>query len=124
MYSLLDNKQSTIAVYLYFSKAFGTVNHDILMSMLLHDGNCGDMQSWFKSYFSNMKQICLSQKLQFLHVKHYISCSSRIGIGPRTFSFVYQWHAQILMRSMRLFILLTILQFLHSTVTLTMFIPL
>ena len=31
VYSSLDSKQSTIAVYLDFSKAFNTVNHNILM---------------------------------------------------------------------------------------------
>ena len=31
VYSSLDKKQSTIAVYLDFSKAFDTVNHEILM---------------------------------------------------------------------------------------------
>ena len=38
VYSSLDSKQSTIAVYLDFSKAFDTVNQNILMSKLLHNG--------------------------------------------------------------------------------------
>ena len=35
----------TIAVCLNFSKSFDTVNHNILMSMLLHNGIGGGMQS-------------------------------------------------------------------------------
>ena len=38
VYSSLDCKQSTTAVYLEFSKAFNAVNHDILMSKLMHNG--------------------------------------------------------------------------------------
>ena len=39
--SLGSSKQSTIAVYLDFLKAFDTVNHDILMSKFLHNGVIG-----------------------------------------------------------------------------------
>ena len=49
VYSSLDKKQSTIAEYLDFSKAFDTVNHEILMSKLQHNGIRGLMMSWFKS---------------------------------------------------------------------------
>ena len=56
VHSSLDSKQNTIAVYLDFSKAFDTVNHNILMSRLLHNGLRGVMQHWFESYFSNRKQ--------------------------------------------------------------------
>ena len=59
VYSSLDSKQSTIAVYLDFSKAFDTVNHNILMSKLLHNGIRGVMQHWFESYLSNRKQYVL-----------------------------------------------------------------
>ena len=56
VYSSLDSKQSTIAVYLDFSKAFDTVNHNILMSKHLHNVVRGVMQHWFESYLSNRKQ--------------------------------------------------------------------
>ena len=56
VYSLFDSKQSTIAVYLDFSQAFDTVNHNILMSKPLHNGVRGVMQHWFESYLTNRKQ--------------------------------------------------------------------
>ena len=52
VYSSLDSKQSTIAVYLDFSKEFDTVIHNILMSKLLHNGVRG-VQHWFESYLSS-----------------------------------------------------------------------
>ena len=55
VYSSLD-KQSTIAVYLDFSKVFDTVNHEISISKLQHNNISGVMLSWFKSYLSNRKQ--------------------------------------------------------------------
>ena len=56
VYSSLDSKHSTIAAYLDFSIAFDTVNHNILMSKLLHNGVRGVIQRWFESYLSKRKQ--------------------------------------------------------------------
>ena len=47
VYSSLDEKQSTIAVYLDFSKALDTANHEISMSKLQHNGVRGVMLNWF-----------------------------------------------------------------------------
>ena len=66
-------KQNTIAVYLDFSKAFNTVNHDILMSKLLHNGIKGVMHLWFKSYLSNRKQ--------YVSIKNCSSSMSNITLG-------------------------------------------
>ena len=56
VYSSLDRKESTIAVYLNFSKAFDIANHNILISKLLHNGVRGVVQHWFGSYLSNRNQ--------------------------------------------------------------------
>ena len=55
VHSSFDKKQSTIAVYIDFSKVFDTVNHEILVSKFQHNGIRGVMLSWFKSYLSNRK---------------------------------------------------------------------
>ena len=87
-YSSLYSKQSTIAVYLDFSKPFRH-SHNILMSTLLPNVVRDIMQCWLESYLSittnNMSQSKTAVPL--LYVKHYIGCSTSIGIGPSTFFF-------------------------------------
>ena len=73
VYSSLESKQKTIAVYLDFSKAFDTVNHNILMSKLLHNGGRDVMQHCFESYLTNRKQ--------FVSVKNCNSSISNITLG-------------------------------------------
>ena len=65
VYLSLESKQSTIAVYLNFSKAFDRVNHNISMSKLLHNGVRGVMQRWFESYLSNRKQFVSLKNCSF-----------------------------------------------------------
>ena len=123
VYSSLESKQSTIAVYLDFSKAFDTVNHNIVMSKLLHNGVRGVMQHWFESYLTNRKQyvsirscnssmsnITLSVPQGSVLAQYSFFCISMTFIDPQI-RFV-------------LFILLMIRHFLHPTVTLTMSMPL
>ena len=47
--------------YLRFSKAFDTVDHQILTKKLQYYGIDGTGLEWFKSYFSNKKQYLSSQ---------------------------------------------------------------
>ena len=73
VHSSLDKKQSTIAVYLDFSKAFDTVNHEILISKHQHNGIIGVMLSWFKYYLSNREQ--------YVSVKNSSSSMSNMTLG-------------------------------------------
>ena len=52
----IDCKEITAGVFLDLSKAFDTIDHDILFAKLEHYGICGLALKWIKSYFSNRKQ--------------------------------------------------------------------
>ena len=54
---VIDDKEYTMGVFLDLSKAFDTVNHNILLHKLKHLGTRGVVLEWFKNYLSNRKQI-------------------------------------------------------------------
>jgi hypothetical protein len=52
----IDRKEITAGVFLDLSKAFDTLNHEILFAKLEHYGIRGIALQWIKSYFSDRKQ--------------------------------------------------------------------
>ena len=52
-YKALDDKKCVGVVFLDISKAFDTVNHNLLLLKLSHLGLCLSTIAWFKSYLSN-----------------------------------------------------------------------
>ena len=58
--SAIDRYEITKGVFLYLSKAFGTLDHEILFAKLEHYGIRDVALKWIKSYFS-----CRQQFVQF-----------------------------------------------------------
>ena len=54
----LENREYTVGVFLDFSKAFDTVNHEILLQKLRYYGIRGIANDWLRSYLNKRKQFC------------------------------------------------------------------
>ena len=51
-----ENNKCTLGIFIDLSKAFDTVNHDILISKLRRYGITGTNLDWFENYLTNRKQ--------------------------------------------------------------------
>ena len=56
----IENNEFTVGIFLDLSKAFDTVNHDILLSKLYFYGIRGSCHAWIKDYLPNNIQATIS----------------------------------------------------------------
>lgn len=71
--SAIDRKEFTVGIFLDLSKAFDTVNHNILFDKLEHYGIRGVALDWIKNYFCD--------RLQYVQYNDCISKSNLIQCG-------------------------------------------
>jgi len=69
----MDKNQFSIGVFIDLSKAFDTLDHNILLNKLHYYGVRGNALSWFKSYLNNRKQ--------YVHYDNYSSTYLPIKCG-------------------------------------------
>ena len=80
-----ENKMNTLGIFLDLSKAFDTINHEILLNKLHHYGIRGTVYNWFKSYL-----IGRSQQVDYnSHISNIRTISSSVPqgsiLGPHLF---------------------------------------
>ena len=66
----IDEREYSIGIFIDLSKAFDTINHDILFQKLEYYGIRGVALNWFKDYLTNRKQ----------YVSYNNACSSLMDI--------------------------------------------
>ena len=78
----IENNEITIGIFIDLSKAFDTVNHNILLSKLNHYGVRGTAHEWFKNYLNNRCQYVNINRVnsEFLPVTYGVPQGSVLGL--------------------------------------------
>ena len=64
----------TVGIFMDLSKAFDTIDHDILLQKLYHCGFRGVSNEWFKSYFSNIEN-------KWFHIIQLCPQANQLNVG-------------------------------------------
>ena len=71
----MRNLHQTIALFIDLSKAFDTLNHDILAKKLDSYGICGKSKDWIIDHLSNKKMRCKIDSKSKMHKSGYYDLS-------------------------------------------------
>ena len=83
LYNAMDNKMISVGVFLDLSKAFDTIDHQILFSKLSHYGIRGIALDWIKSYLSHRVQFTVFSNTRSPECS--VRCPSRIHLRTTPF---------------------------------------
>jgi retron-type reverse transcriptase len=81
----IDEGKYTIGIFLDLSKAFDTVDHDILLKKMEHYGVRGLAVTWFKNYLMNRKQIVKFKQENSKEMKITTGVPQGSVLGPLLF---------------------------------------
>ena len=84
----LNNRQVSILLLLDFSKAFDTVDHNILLAKLAHYGIRGPALGWLKPYLSDRKQYVPVNNSDS-SIKNNLWSTSRIHTRPSALHYLH-----------------------------------
>ena len=87
----LDNKYHSLGIFLDLSKAFDTLNHDILLHKFNIYGIKGLANSWIKNYLSNRKQYVVYNYTNSTHSDIVCGVPQGSILGPLLFLFIHKW---------------------------------
>ena len=80
-----ENNQYTLGVFIDLSKAFDTVDHEILIAKLENYGIKGNNLNWFKSYLENRKQFIRSDNISTNYQEIVCGVPQGSILGPLLF---------------------------------------
>ena len=94
LYNSADSNKYTIGVFLDLSKAFDTVNHDIMIQKLYHYGIRGVALQWFTSYLTDRKQCTIFNNTTSNWLPISCGVPHRLCPRPPSFSYLCKRHPQ------------------------------